>query len=134
MEQFFVSYNKQRGKKFKVTGMGGPGKAAAFLETGIRNINLKRASETQPSTVPGRMRLAITLDLYVTSDVDVQARDAWTCTAEGEMTRIGRGDSRSVDELDRFRHRCICRARRNRSFHDQDLLIFRINAAREQLM
>src|SRR5207248_5012366 len=26
LEEFFVSYNKQRGKKFKITGTGGPGK------------------------------------------------------------------------------------------------------------
>ena len=24
LEEFFISYNKQRGKKFKVTGTGGP--------------------------------------------------------------------------------------------------------------
>jgi inorganic pyrophosphatase len=35
-EEFFVSYNKQRGKKFKVTGTGGPKKAIAFLKAGIR--------------------------------------------------------------------------------------------------
>src|SRR5215831_12341869 len=37
LEEFFVSYNKQRGKKFKVTGTGGPGKACKFLKTGIKN-------------------------------------------------------------------------------------------------
>ncbi len=36
LEQFFISYNKQRGKKFKVTGTGGPKKAVEFLKTGIR--------------------------------------------------------------------------------------------------
>src|SRR5712671_5767592 len=36
IEEFFVSYNKQRGKKFKVTGTGGPGKAMKFLKAGIR--------------------------------------------------------------------------------------------------
>jgi inorganic pyrophosphatase len=36
LEQFFISYNKQRGKKFKVTGTGGPRKAIAFLKTGMR--------------------------------------------------------------------------------------------------
>jgi inorganic pyrophosphatase len=36
VEQFFISYNKQRGKKFKVTGTGGPKKAIAFLKTGIK--------------------------------------------------------------------------------------------------
>jgi len=36
LEEFFVSYNKQRGKKFKVTGTGGPKKAIRFLKAGIR--------------------------------------------------------------------------------------------------
>lgn len=36
VEAFFVSYNKQRGKKFKVTGQGGPKKAIKFLKSGIR--------------------------------------------------------------------------------------------------
>ena len=36
MEEFFVSYNKQRGKKFKVTGTGGPKKAIKFLKSGIQ--------------------------------------------------------------------------------------------------
>ena len=35
VEEFFISYNKQRGKKFKVTGTGGPKKAMKFLEAGI---------------------------------------------------------------------------------------------------
>jgi inorganic pyrophosphatase len=36
LEEFFVSYNKQRGKKFKITGTGGPGKAIKFLKAGIK--------------------------------------------------------------------------------------------------
>jgi inorganic pyrophosphatase len=36
LEQFFVDYNKQRGKKFRITGMGGPKKAIKFVEEGIR--------------------------------------------------------------------------------------------------
>jgi inorganic pyrophosphatase len=35
LEEFFISYNKQRGKKFRVTGTGGPKKAIEFLERGI---------------------------------------------------------------------------------------------------
>jgi inorganic pyrophosphatase len=35
LEAFFISYNKQRGKKFKVTGTGGPNKALKFLKSGI---------------------------------------------------------------------------------------------------
>jgi inorganic pyrophosphatase len=36
VEEFFVSYNKQRGKKFRITGTGGPKKAMKFLKSGIR--------------------------------------------------------------------------------------------------
>src|SRR4051794_33163740 len=36
VKEFFVSYNKQRGKKFKVTGTYGPKKAIAFLKSGIK--------------------------------------------------------------------------------------------------
>jgi inorganic pyrophosphatase len=36
LEEFFISYNKQRGKKFRITGTGGPKKAIKFLKDGIR--------------------------------------------------------------------------------------------------
>ncbi len=36
LEAFFVSYNKQRGKKFRITGTGGPRKAMKFLKAGIK--------------------------------------------------------------------------------------------------
>ena len=36
LEEFFVSYNKQRGKKFRITGTGGPRKAVKFLKAGIK--------------------------------------------------------------------------------------------------
>ena len=36
LEEFFVSYNKQRGKKFSITGTGGPKKAIKFLKDGIK--------------------------------------------------------------------------------------------------
>jgi inorganic pyrophosphatase len=36
LEAFFVSYNKQRGKRFKIVDTGGPGKAVTFLKSGIR--------------------------------------------------------------------------------------------------
>src|SRR5258705_12293879 len=36
LEEFFISYNKQRGKKFKVTGTGGPEKALRFLKAGMK--------------------------------------------------------------------------------------------------
>ena len=37
LEEFFVSYNKQRGKKFRITGTGGPKKAVKFLKEGMRS-------------------------------------------------------------------------------------------------
>jgi inorganic pyrophosphatase len=42
VEAFFVSYNKQRGKKFEVTGTGGPRKAIRFLEAGIAAYKNKK--------------------------------------------------------------------------------------------
>ena len=36
LEEFFVSYNKQRGKKFKITGTGGPKKAIKYLKSGMK--------------------------------------------------------------------------------------------------
>jgi inorganic pyrophosphatase len=35
VEQFFVSYNKQRGKKFKVKGVGGPKRALHVIQAGV---------------------------------------------------------------------------------------------------
>jgi inorganic pyrophosphatase len=46
VEAFFVSYNKQRGKKFKVTGTGGPRKAIQFLKAGIRDRKAKGKKAT----------------------------------------------------------------------------------------
>jgi inorganic pyrophosphatase len=36
LEEFFVSYNKQRGKRFKITGTGGPRKAIELLKAGSK--------------------------------------------------------------------------------------------------
>lgn len=36
VEEFFISYNKQRGKKFKITGTDGPKKAISFLKESIK--------------------------------------------------------------------------------------------------
>ena len=36
LESFFVSYNKLRGKKFKVTGRGGPSRALDLIKAGIK--------------------------------------------------------------------------------------------------
>lgn len=36
VEEFFVSYNKQRGKKFRITGTSGPKKALALLKAGMK--------------------------------------------------------------------------------------------------
>lgn len=35
VEEFFVSYNKQRGKRFRITGTDGPKKAIKFLKAGL---------------------------------------------------------------------------------------------------
>lgn len=35
LEQFFVSYNKLRGKKFKLENQGGPKRAAKIMQDGI---------------------------------------------------------------------------------------------------
>ena len=42
LEEFFVSYNKQRGKKFHVTGIGGPRKAMKLLKAGIKQYKAKK--------------------------------------------------------------------------------------------
>lgn len=41
VEEFFVSYNKQRGKKFRIKGTGGPRKAIKFLKAGIKAYKKK---------------------------------------------------------------------------------------------
>ena len=48
VEAFFVSYNKQRGKKFTVTGTGGPKRAVRFLKAGIAAYEAKSAGEKKP--------------------------------------------------------------------------------------
>jgi len=42
LEEFFISYNKQRGKKFRITGTGGPNKAVKFLKEGIKKQKDKK--------------------------------------------------------------------------------------------
>jgi inorganic pyrophosphatase len=42
LEAFFISYNKQRGKKFKVTGTGGRKKALRFLKAGMKAYGASR--------------------------------------------------------------------------------------------
>jgi hypothetical protein len=39
VEAFFISYNKQRGKKFKVISLGGPKKALKLLKQGMSAFN-----------------------------------------------------------------------------------------------
>jgi inorganic pyrophosphatase len=41
LEEFFVSYNKLRGKKFKVTGRGGPKRALRTIKNGIKAFQEK---------------------------------------------------------------------------------------------
>jgi len=45
VEAFFVSYNKQRGKKFNITGTAGPKKALKFLKNGIQAYDKKSAKK-----------------------------------------------------------------------------------------
>jgi len=42
IEEFFVSYNRQRGKSFRVTGTGGPKRALKVLKSGIRQYQKER--------------------------------------------------------------------------------------------
>ncbi len=42
LEQFFVSYNKLRGKKFKLVNQGGPKRAAAIIKKGMDAFDKKR--------------------------------------------------------------------------------------------
>jgi inorganic pyrophosphatase len=42
VEQFFVSYNKLRGKKFKLKKQSGPKRAAAIIENGIKAFKKKK--------------------------------------------------------------------------------------------
>jgi len=42
VEEFFVSYNKSRGKKFKVKGRHGPKRAAQLIDAGIRKFKKKK--------------------------------------------------------------------------------------------
>jgi inorganic pyrophosphatase len=41
LEEFFISYNKSRGKKFKVEGCHGPRRASELLEAGINAFQRK---------------------------------------------------------------------------------------------
>jgi inorganic pyrophosphatase len=43
VEEFFVSYNKSRGKKFKVVGVQGPRRAAVRVEQGIKAFGEKNS-------------------------------------------------------------------------------------------
>lgn len=43
LEEFFVTYNKSRGKKFKVKGRQGPKRAAALVELGRTLFNKKKS-------------------------------------------------------------------------------------------
>jgi inorganic pyrophosphatase len=42
VEAFFISYNKQRGKQFKVTGREGPEEALKVLKKGIKTFSKKK--------------------------------------------------------------------------------------------
>jgi len=42
VEEFFISYNKSRGKKFKIKGRHGPKRASELLEIGMRAFQKKK--------------------------------------------------------------------------------------------
>jgi inorganic pyrophosphatase len=50
VEAFFVSYNQQRGKKFAITGTGGPKKALRFLKVGGRKFAIQTVGKKKPKT------------------------------------------------------------------------------------
>lgn len=43
IEQFFISYNKLRGKKFKVTGQRGPAEALRVIKRGMKALDRSKA-------------------------------------------------------------------------------------------
>jgi len=53
VEEFFVSYNKSRGKEFKVRGRYGPDRAAAIIERGIAAHQSQRPNGKEASQVAG---------------------------------------------------------------------------------
>jgi inorganic pyrophosphatase len=42
VEEFFISYNKSRGKKFKVKGRHGPKRAVQLVDAGIKKFRKKK--------------------------------------------------------------------------------------------
>ena len=42
VEEFFISYNKSRGKKFKIKGRQGPKRALELMEIGMRAVQKKK--------------------------------------------------------------------------------------------
>lgn len=44
VEEFFISYNKSRGKKFKVTGRHGPKRASELVQAGMKAFEQKKKS------------------------------------------------------------------------------------------
>jgi inorganic pyrophosphatase len=47
VEEFFVSYNKQRGKKFKILGTSGPRRAITCIKNGIQAHKKKHKPDAQ---------------------------------------------------------------------------------------
>jgi inorganic pyrophosphatase len=57
MEQFFISYNQLRGRKFEVKGRGGPQRALAILREGIRAFEAGHGAPGRPpSEAPEKAR------------------------------------------------------------------------------
>jgi len=45
VEAFFVSYNQQRGKQFRIIGTGGPSKAIRFIKAGMKALQRQSQSK-----------------------------------------------------------------------------------------
>jgi len=50
VEAFFISYNTQPGKKFKIISIGGPKKALKLLKQGMRAFDEKAAGNGSKRT------------------------------------------------------------------------------------
>jgi hypothetical protein len=56
VQEFFVSCNKQRGKKFKVTGTGGPNKAIKFVPKAVDAVRRPTPILIRPSLRKARRK------------------------------------------------------------------------------
>jgi hypothetical protein len=72
VEEFFVSYNKQRKKKFQIKGLGGPKKAMQYLRLGLQSF--KKAQKGKDKGCQSNLffpRIYLDLAIHSASDRDV---------------------------------------------------------------